>query len=50
MADLSGFPYAEVRFGVDGSVLDADERKAALAVAEGDVTDLLVLSHAPIEV
>jgi hypothetical protein len=45
MADLSGFPYAEVRFGVDGSPIDADERNAALDLAAGGATDLLVVSH-----
>ena len=29
MAELSGFPYAEVQFGIDGQVLDSAERKAA---------------------
>jgi pimeloyl-ACP methyl ester carboxylesterase len=44
MAELSGFPYAEVGFGIDGSVLDANERKAAIALAE-DLSDVLVISH-----
>ncbi|HSS67880.1 MAG TPA: hypothetical protein VLK34_04970 [Nocardioidaceae bacterium] len=46
MTDLSGFPYAEVRFDVDGNVVDANERTAAVALAEHTgVTDVLVISH-----
>jgi pimeloyl-ACP methyl ester carboxylesterase len=44
MAELSGFPYAEVQFGIDGQALDQSERKAAIAVANGR-TDVLVISH-----
>ena len=46
MADLSGFPYAEVRFDVDGAPVDADGRKAAVGLPEQvGATDVLVVSH-----
>jgi pimeloyl-ACP methyl ester carboxylesterase len=46
MPDLSGFPYAEVRFDVEGAALDADERRAAVALpAQVGATDVLVISH-----
>jgi hypothetical protein len=46
MTDLSGFPYAEVTFDVEGAALDADERRAAVALsAQVGATDVLVISH-----
>jgi hypothetical protein len=46
MADLSGFPYAEVRFDVEGAAVDADERKTAVGLpAHVGATDVLVISH-----
>jgi hypothetical protein len=46
MAELSGFPYAEVRFGVDGAPIDRAEPKAAIDLpGDADVTDVLVISH-----
>jgi hypothetical protein len=44
MAELSDFPYADVEFTIDGSVVDPDKRKAALAVPKA-ATDVLVISH-----
>ncbi len=49
MKELSGFPYADVRFDVRGSAVDAGERRAALDLANPadntGVTDVLVVSH-----
>lgn len=44
MADLSGFPSAEIQFRADGSVDGSDSAARALA-ANPTVTDLLVLTH-----
>jgi hypothetical protein len=44
MADLSGFPSAEIQFRADGSVDGSDSAARALAV-DPTVTDLLVLTH-----
>jgi hypothetical protein len=44
MAELSDFPYADVEFKTDGSVVDTEKRKAALALPD-DATDVLVISH-----
>ena len=45
MKELSGFPYAEVRFDIGGSAVDAGERRAALDLANATFTDVLVVSH-----
>jgi hypothetical protein len=44
--DLSGIPYAELRFDKDGMVVSPDEKNAVLALAaQPEITDLMVLSH-----
>jgi hypothetical protein len=44
--DLSGIPYAELRFDKDGKVVSRDEQNAVLALAaQPEVTDLIVLAH-----
>jgi hypothetical protein len=44
--DLSGIPYAELRFDKDGAVVSPDEENAVLALAtRPGVTDLIVLAH-----
>lgn len=44
MAQLSGFPSAEVRFDKDANAIDGADDMRALA-ADQTITDLLVLSH-----
>ncbi|WP_028936967.1 hypothetical protein [Pseudonocardia spinosispora] len=44
MADLSGFPYAEVQFDSGGGVLGGTDAVRALA-GQADVTDLWVFGH-----
>ena len=46
MADLFGFPSAEIQFRADGSVDGSDSAARALA-ANPTVTDLLVLTRLP---
>ena len=44
--DLSGIPYAELRFDKDGKVVSRDEQNAVLTLAaQPEVTDLIVLAH-----
>jgi hypothetical protein len=45
-SELSGFPYREVRFSIDGGAVDPVEVRDLLAMlADTSVTDLLVLTH-----
>src|SRR5262245_20696740 len=46
MQQLSGFPYAEVRYDKDGRAVDPADAAATLGlVSDTAVTDLVVLAH-----